>query len=258
MRKFLQSSAVMTLLLAPAPALTADLAYKAPQSVAPVSFYQWTGFYIGGHIGGGWGEEHATELPPGVAGFPAGSMFAPHHLSGFLGGVQGGYNWQASNHFVLGVEGEYSWADLSATASTISPVAPFVSTTTIRSKELALATGRLGYAANNWLFFVKGGAAWAYNSSTGVGTLTNGTFVNTNFSSLDRSGWTAGGGVEWGFKPNWSAKIEYDHVDFGSATAAVNTSNGLTALVSSSNRVDLVKAGVNYRFNGGGPVVARY
>jgi outer membrane immunogenic protein len=248
----------MTLLLAPAPALTADLAYKAPQPAAPVSVYQWTGLYVGGHIGGGWGEEHATELPPGVAGFPAGSVFAPHHSSGFLGGVQGGFDWQASNHFVVGVEGDYSWADLSSTASTLSPVDPFVSTTTLRSNQLALATGRLGYAANNWLFFVKGGAAWAHNSSTGVGTLTNGTFVNTNFSSLDRCGWVIGAGVEWGFRPNWSAKIEYDHVDFGSATAVITTSNGLTALASSSYRVDLVKAGVNYRFNWGGPVVARY
>jgi outer membrane immunogenic protein len=133
-----------------------------------------------------------------------------------------------------------------------------VNTTTSKSKELALATGRFGYAANNWLFFAKGGAARGDTSSTGVGALTNGTFVNTTSSSSGRSGWIAGAGVEWGFKPNWSAKIEYNHIDFGSSTILVTTSNGLTSLVSSSYRVDLVKAGVNYRFNWGGPVVAQY
>jgi outer membrane immunogenic protein len=108
MKRILQTSAVMALLLAPATALAADLAYKAPPLATPVPAYSWTGFYIGGHIGGGWGEEQSTELPPGVTGFPTGTAFAPHQFSGFLGGAQGGFNWQAGNHFVLGAEGEYS------------------------------------------------------------------------------------------------------------------------------------------------------
>ena len=63
---------------------------------------------------------------------------------------------------------------------------------------------------------------------------------------------------EWGFTPNWSAKIEYNHVDLGSTTVAVNSSRGTTNFVSSSDRIDIVKAGINYRFNWGGPVVAKY
>ena len=77
--------------------------YKAPPTVAAV--YDWSGFYIGGHIGGGWADENSIELAPGTTPFPIGTAFAGHDLSGFLGGVQGGFNWQANN-FVLGVEGD--------------------------------------------------------------------------------------------------------------------------------------------------------
>jgi outer membrane immunogenic protein len=118
---------------------------------------------------------------------------------------------------------------------------------------LGLATARLGYAANNWLFYVKGGGAWGHGSSDGDGFLANGAFFQTTSSSTDRTGWVIGGGVEWGFAPNWSAKIEYNHIDFGSTTVAVNTSRGTTNFVDSSSTIDLVKAGVNYRFNWGAP-----
>jgi outer membrane immunogenic protein len=116
----------------------------------------------------------------------------------------------------------------------------------------------LGYAANNWLFYVKGGGAWTQGNSNGNGFLANGTFFESTSSSTNRSGWVVGGGVEWGFTPNWSAKIEYDHIDTGSTNVTINTSRATTSFVSSSSTIDLVKAGVNYRFNWGGPVVAKY
>lgn len=245
------------------PALAADLApsYKAPM-VAPVAVYNWTGFYIGGHIGGGWGDQRDTELAPGTVAFPTGTVFSGHDTSGFLGGVQGGFNWEASNHFVLGVEGEYTWSDLTATSSTVSVVNGFVSTTTVKTKDLALATGRLGYAANNWLFYVKGGGAWGQGNSSGSGVLVTGAPFDTTSSSSNRSGWVVGAGVEWGFAPNWSAKIEYNHIDFGSNTVTITSvpvaGAVTTSFVRSSETIDLVKAGVNYRFNWGGPVVAKY
>jgi outer membrane immunogenic protein len=241
-------------------ALAADMApaYKAPPMTAPVAVYNWTGFYIGGHVGGGWGHDSSTELAPGTVAFPIGTAFNAHNTSGFLGGVQGGYNWQASNNFVIGIEGEYSWEDLSGTASTVSVVNGFTSTTTVKATDLALVTGRLGYAVSNWLFYVKGGGAWGHGNSSGTGVTAAGAFFNTTSTSADRSGWVVGGGVEWGFAPNWSAKVEYDHVDFGSENVTVNSSNGVTTFVNSTSREDIVKGGVNYRFNWGGPVVAHY
>ncbi len=150
-------------------ASAADMPTKAPV-YAPIAMYNWTGFYIGGHIGGGWADERSTELAPGTVSFPVGTVFAAHNLSGFLGGVQGGFNWQASNNFVLGVEGDYSWEDLKGTATTVSIVNGFTSTTTAKSADLALLTGRLGYAMSNWLFYVKGGGAWKRGNSNGTGS----------------------------------------------------------------------------------------
>ena len=257
MKKLLFASAALAIVAAPAFAADMPMATKAPMMV-PMAVYNWTGFYVGGHIGGGWGDERATEIAPGTGTFPIGTVFNNHNTSGFLGGVQGGFNWEASNHFVLGVEGEYSWTDLSATSTTVSLVNGFSSTTTVKTNDLALATGRLGYAANNWLFFVKGGGAWGQGNSNGRGTLASGAFFDTTSSSTNRSGWVVGAGVEWGFAPNWSAKLEYNHIDFGSTTVGIASSAVATSFVRSSETIDLVKAGVNYRFNWGGPVVARY
>jgi len=127
----------------------------------------------------------------------------------------------------------------------------------MRAVEL-FPTARLGYAANNWLFYVKGGGAWAEGSSSGKGMLASGTPFDTTSSGSIRAGWIVGGGVEWGFAPNWSAMIEYNYLDFGSRTVTINNSLGITTFVNSFDTVNIVKAGVNHRFNFGSPMVARY
>ena len=256
------AATISALLVSTAMASAADMAaapaYKAAPMAAPVAFYNWSGFYIGGHVGGGWGTEGSTELAPGTVAFPTGTVFTSHDTSGFLGGVQGGFNWQGQSPLVIGVEGEYSWADLSGTASTTSTVNGFVTTSTARTRDIAMATGRVGYAANNWLFFAKGGWAWVQGTSSGTGVTGRGVFFDTTSSSTDRNGWIVGVGIEWGFAPNWSAKLEYNHADFGSTTVGVVSSLGTTNFVSSSERIDIVKAGINYRFGWGGPVMAKY
>ena len=262
MKRYLQAASVVGFIAIAAsmPAYAADMApsYKAPPMMAPVAVYNWTGFYIGGHIGGGWADERSTELAPGTVSFPTGTVFAGHNSSGFLGGLQGGFNWQ-TNHLVLGVEGEYSWEDVSGTSTSVSVVNGFSSTSTVHSTDLGLFTGRVGYAADNWLLYVKGGGAWGRGNSSGTGVLANGTFFDTTSSHTDRSGWVVGVGAEWGFAPNWSAKLEYDHVDFGSQNVTIlSLPAGTTSFVSSSLREDIVKGGINYRFSWGGPVVAKY
>ena len=263
MRKLLLAGAALALFAA-APALAADLPAQAVPAKAPVYIpppvYNWNGFYVGGHVGGGWSSQQATELAPGVAAFPTGTIFNKNNMSGFLGGVQGGFNWQVSN-VVFGIEGEYSWANVngSVTTQSVVPASPgFTSNVTAKDKDYALATGRIGYAADNWLFFAKGGGAWGQTNSTGTGLLANGTVFETNTANSNRSGWVVGAGVEWGFAPNWSAKIEYNHIDFGSSTVTVlGTATGASS-ISVSNTVEVVKGGVNYRFNWGSPVVAKY
>jgi outer membrane immunogenic protein len=259
MKKVLLGVAGLIVLSSAAPAVAADLGAAPAYKAAPmaVAVYNWTGFYVGGHIGGGWVDDSAVEVAPGTVAFPTGTAFPGHDASGFLGGVQGGFNWQANN-FVLGIEGEYSWADLTGTNRSVSVVNGFVSTNTAHTTDIAMVTGRVGYAASNWLFYAKGGGAWGQGHSNGTGTLANGTPFETTWSNTDRSGWVVGAGVEWGFAPNWSAKLEYDHIDFGSTNVTINTSVGTHSFTSSSETIDMVKAGVNYRFNWGGPAVARY
>ena len=241
------------------PANAADLAArpytKAP--VMPVAVYNWTGFYVGGHIGWGWGEIDNISAAPGTAAFPTGTPFNRTSSDGFLGGLQGGFNWQY-NALVLGIEGEYSWTDIKGTTTTVSPIIPAISTTaTAKTDDIAMVTGRIGYAANEWLFYAKGGWAWAHGGSNGAVTRT-GVLISNTSASVDRDGWVVGAGVEWGFAPNWSAKVEYNHIDFGSKIVTVNQTVGAATFVDSSTKLDLVKAGVNYRFNWGGPVVAKY
>jgi outer membrane immunogenic protein len=238
--------------------LAADLPMKARPMIEPVAYYNWSGFYFGVHAGWGWSDINATELAPGTASFPTGTVFTTNKLSGPLGGVQGGFNWQLGSNFVLGVEGEFSAMGLHGTAISVSTVNGFVSTVDARTKDLELVTGRIGYAANNWLIFAKGGGAWSSGSTSGTGVLANGTFFETTASSTHRDGWVVGGGVEWGFAPGWSAKVEYNHIDFGSTNITIVPSRGANSFVTSSDTIDLVKAGLNYRFNWGGPVVARY
>jgi outer membrane immunogenic protein len=266
---FLTTAAV---LISASAASAADLAARPytkapPPIVSPV--YDWTGFYVGGHVGGGWADQGSTIVDDGNGGFglfgfgifPSGTALNKSHPSGVLGGVQGGFNWQFNN-VVLGVEGEYSWAGLRGESRTADPVFPTVQIrSTDRIDDIATVTGRVGYAFNNWLFYGKGGWAWARGGSDGVVT---GPAVGVPFAAIssrsEKDGWVAGAGIEWGFAPNWSAKIEYEHIDLGSRIVRVDTIGPVpgTVFADSSTRIDTVKAGVNYRFNWGGSAAARY
>lgn len=262
MKNILLTTVAMAAFSLAAPAFAADLApapapvpYKAPAPV--MASYNWSGFYIGGNVGGAWSDINSSVLSPGSAAFPIGTAFTKHDLNGVIGGIQGGFNYQVGA-LVLGVEGEYSWTSLTGTVSTTSIAFPgTVALTTQKLTDIALATARAGYAADNWLFYVKGGGAWGHNTGSGIVTVGGATF-ETSTSSADRSGWVAGAGVEWGFARNWSAKLEYDHIDFGSKTMTTFGTVTGTGLFTTSETVDMVRVGVNYRFDWGGPVVARY
>jgi outer membrane immunogenic protein len=233
------------------PALAADMAAR-PYTKAPppavAALYDWSGFYIGAN--GGWGQARACwdfVDPFGVV-TPAGCRDA----SGGLFGGQIGYRWQ-TGQFVFGLEGQGDWADLSATR--IVPTAPAFSTHT-KVDGIGLITGQIGYAWNNALLYVKGGAAVTGNRfdvlAAGVGVAS---------ASSTRWGAAVGVGFEYGFAPNWSIGAEYDHLFMGNANNTFSVVNPVVA--GAFNRihedVDMITLRINYRFGGyGAPLAARY
>jgi outer membrane immunogenic protein len=205
---------------------------KAPPMAAPI--YNWTGFYVGGHLGGAF----------------AGSNSLTGSDARFLGGVQGGADYQFANNWVIGVEAQYSWLTGNNNGSSF----PGGALVTSNSDQLGSVTGRVGYAWGPTLLYAKGGYAWKDGDNLGVTVGGLPTAFATDGGHRD--GYTLGGGLEYMFTPSWSAKIEYQYYNFGSTTFAT----GPIGIVGTRFRDDenTIKVGLNYRFNWGGPVVARY
>ncbi len=250
MRKLLVATVAAATALSAMDALAADMPLKAPPLpyVAP----SWTGFYLGGELGGGWEREQITIVTnnPGAA-FPPGTVLNPVPDSGVLGGVYGGFNYQVSN-FVFGIDGDYTWAGLRGTAIDVSAVNGDTAHESSSVDWVATVTGRLGYAVNsNWLVFAKSGWAWAHFNATSVTNTPAGALAGTTTSGDTRDGWTVGGGVEWRFLAHWSAKLEYDYINFNTATFSVTdaTPAGVSSpLRSAVTSLSMVKGGLAYRF----------
>src|SRR6476469_8681500 len=250
MKKFLLATVGWIARGISAPAAAADMAVKAapPPYVAPI--YNWTGFYIGGN--GGWGQSNSCLNLDGfgIFGFADGCA----SRSGCLVGGQIGYRWQASQ-WVFGVEAQGDWADLSHTRPSL-----FDPTVSLRTKTdgIGLFTGQIGYAWNQALFYVKGGAAVTSNRFS---VLENVFGTELAAASSTRWGGTVGVGFEYGFTPNWSFGVEYNHLFMGDANNSFTGPAVPAAFVNNriTQDVDMVTARINYRFGGyGAPIAARY
>jgi len=221
---------------------------KAPAMVAPV--YDWSGFYIG--INGGGASSHDCLTITSVAGVAVvPNSEGCHSATGGLVGGQLGYRWQVTN-WVFGVEGQGDWANLKGSNSSQTAIIPYTNQTKIDA--IGLLTGQVGYAWNNVLWYVKGGAAVTDNKYSSYFTATG---IVWNQASETRWGGAVGTGVEVGFAPNWSVGVEYDHLFMG--TQGVTFPASAIAVTRSDNikqDVDMGTVRVNYRF--GGPVVAKY
>ena len=252
MKKFLLGMIGLVALGMAAPASAADLAAR-PYRAAPLpmvaAIYDWSGFYIGGN--GGWGQSRNCWDFVGVAGTVIGDGCREH--SGGIAGGQIGYRWQAGT-WVFGLEGQGDWADLSS--SRVSVFNPLFSTRT-KTDGIGLFTGQIGYAFNSALLYVKGGAAVTSNRFSILSTLTGTELAS---ASSTRWGGTVGVGWEWGFAPNWSAGVEYDHLFMGDANNSFSVANPIVAgaLNRISQDVDMVTVRVNYRWGWGGAAVPRY
>jgi outer membrane immunogenic protein len=242
MTKNILLGATAALLLGTTAAMAADLPMKA---APPVVIYDWTGFYLGASGGGSFGQSTHIDQATGL-----GDTLGYNVRGGLVGGTIG-YNWQMSR-LVIGFEGDVSWAGEygSHNDDGLAGNPAFQSYT--KENWVATARGRVGYAANNLLFYGTGGYA-------GAGVEAGVKDANTNAllasASSTRSGWTAGGGLEWGFAPSWSAKFEWLYMKFDSAPFNTVMAEGPRSSVPFDDNV--VRFGVNYRF-GGGSVVAKY
>ncbi|MGT2438371.1 outer membrane protein [Bradyrhizobium betae] len=237
-KNLLLAAVSLVALSATAPALAADLAArpytKAPAMVATI--YDWSGFYIG--INGGGGSSHATWDFVGVG------REGSHDATGGTVGGQVGYRMQ-SGQWVFGIEGQGNWADFSGDNAS----ALFATRNRTKIDAFGLITGQVGYAWNNVLVYVKGGAAVVsdkYEISSAAGALLAST-------SDTRWGGTVGAGLEYGFAPNWSVGVEYNHIFLSDKDV---TFAGFAGTERIKQDVDMGLVRLNYKF--GGPSLARY
>ena len=240
---------------------------KAPVPVAaPV--YNWTGAYVGVNVGGVWSKDDGTwTANPALFGIgftPVlnASGTGAINASGVTAGGQIGYNYQVSPMWLLGVEADINYTDLSTSRTVFVPPpgtpGTFV-TSTFESRWLATVRGRAGILAGpTLLLYGTGGVAFADVRTTDFAFFAFDGSTNAASASTTRTGWTAGAGAEWGFAANWSAKIEYLYVDLGSVryTSLNNLTAGATIVHDHRITENIVRVGVNYRF--GGPVLAKY
>ncbi len=224
---------------------------KAPAMIAAIT--DWSGFYVGLNGGGGWSHKCWTNTSSAGAATLPNASEGCHDATGGLIGGQIGYRMQSAA-WVFGVEAQGNWSGLKGSnTSTFLPAA----TNQTKINALGLFTGQVGYAWNNALWYLKGGAAVANDKYTGITTATG---VAFDQASETRWGGVVGAGVEFSFAQNWSVGAEYDHLFMADRSLTLSTT---AAPVGAPSRVDTIRQDVdigtvrvNYRW--GGPVIAKH
>lgn len=216
----------------PEPLPTSGKEMKEVAPAPPTCDFSWTGFYIGGRLGGGWsaGDFHNSDFLPASVNVTVEPKDQDIDASGFIGGGELGFNWQFG-HFVVGAETDFSWADLNGDSTR----GRFVSDTSppdipLRSKQeidwLGTVRGRIGYAP--WCrLMIYGTGGFAYASVDNFADLdypavNAGTVRYLGSRSDTQTGWTAGGGLEFGLTRHWTIKAEYLYMDLGDGSAIGN------------------------------------
>ena len=249
MKKTLLVTASLIALGAAAPAVAADLAArpytKAPPMIA--AMYDWSGFYIGAN--GGWGSSRNCWDLTTAGGTFLGNEGCHDATGGTIGG-QVGYRWQAGP-WVFGLEAQGNWADFKG--SNTSLVFPGLVNNS-KVDAFGLFTGQVGWATNNVLLYVKGGAAVTSNTYR-INTL--GGALSATTADDTRWGGVVGVGLEYGFAPNWSVAVEYDHLFMQDRSYSFVTPAGAAFGTDRVRQdIDIITARLNYKF--GGPVIAKY
>jgi outer membrane immunogenic protein len=271
MRKYLLGSLALAVLIG-GPATAADLPVKTPvyKAPPPVVIYNWTGCYVGGNVGGHWGKDSITSTTDPVGWFASGAAFidgfspTSYRPQGVIGGVQAGCNWQV-NSFLVGIEGDADWLGGTASRTIVNTnnlaiaLGDFMTNST-NATFLSTARARLGGTFDRVLLYVTGGVAFGTVKTTDSFGAVAGTSVATTTNTTTRTGWTVGGGLEYAFADNWTAKAEYLYVDLGSFDASIPScaicAPGSDITIHHKYTDNIVRAGLNYKL--GGPVAAKY
>jgi outer membrane immunogenic protein len=235
-------------------ACAADMATKAAPMPAkapvapPVALYNWNGFYVGANLGYGWNNVDSTST--NLATGEQTSTSSTRH--GVFGGGQIGYNWQFDPNWLIGIEGDIDAAGLTGSVDGCSSTG--CSHSDGKNKWFATVRGRLGLVQNNWLFFVTGGAAWLDGSTTrtitAVTNPANAVLVGqSSTASGTDTGWTVGGGVDWGVAPNWSVNLEYRYMHVNTGRDFTYSLPTAARHVDSEDQIHTVRVSLDYHFH---------
>jgi outer membrane immunogenic protein len=220
----------------------APAAYIPP----PPPPFSWTGFYIGGNVGAAWTHGEAADS--------FGFGFSNSQQAVFAGGGQVGANYQWS-WLVLGVEADFDWLANNHNSSN-SFVGPggHAFQLSFNDRWITMVAGRVGVAfptLPNWLFYGRGGGGWVGANNPTLTDVTTGNSLSIS-NSNSNSGFLVGGGIEWAFAPNWTAKIEYNKLFLDNSSFTVQSGVLTGDTVNFFHRdVQTVTVGVNYLFNWG-------
>jgi outer membrane immunogenic protein len=268
MRKLLPGSVALVALCVGIPAMAADLEVGAPgpayKAVRPVvRAYDWSGFYVGGNVGGHWGTDKVTTVtdptglfgPAGAAAIDAASP-ATLHPEGFIGGVQAGYNIQGSGG-VFGIEVDANWLRGSATQTlTNIPVVAVGDVMTNTTQASFLSTMRMRWGttvlSDRSLFYVTAGFAFGTLKTTDTFGHFGNTVITTTTGSTTEPGLAAGGGFDYAFTDNWSARFEYLYVALKNVGTTIPSTPGNSDSIAVNHDYSehIARFGLNYKFGG--------
>jgi outer membrane immunogenic protein len=254
MKKFLLGSVALAAVIA-GPAMAADMPLKAPP---PIVVYTWTGCYVGAHVGGK-SSRATTTTSTNFVGIPVGlPVTDPIYMSGALGGGQIGCNYQFAGGWLIGVEVDGSAVQSDGQGTALPPLNPLFNVQ-VTEHWVATARGKLGYAWDKWMLYVTGGGAWAGvelvndpRAFVPAGQLLGASQTQT------LSGWTVGLGAEYALGYGWSIKGEYLYMDFSEKGYFSPSTPAVAGEERLHLRQSVARFGMNYKFDWGGPVVARY
>jgi len=197
---------------------TTEAPVTEPEVFAPAPF-SWTGFYIGGDVGGGFGTSN-TRYKGGAADV---------YQSGVVGGLYGGYNYQVMPNVVLGAEADFTFSGMNGDGAIPGAGARVKQ----EANWLSTVRGRAGFAYDRFLAYGTGGVAFADLKTTAPG----------GSETKTKTGWTVGGGLEAAITDNIIARVEYQYVGFGRDSSRIGGNS-----VSSDFDANIVRAGISYKF----------
>ena len=230
---------------------------KAPPAPPMPLVYNWSGFYIGGNLGGAWVNTNVTDTLTGV------SFGNSNNNNGvFIGGGQVGFNWQvgtfAGGNFVWGVEADFDGASNNNNGNSVVIAGPLglghTFAVSLNDRSVITVAARLGVAYDRLLFYAKGGGGWVSFNGFTVTDLNTGASLSGSGGRTSEGGGLVGGGFEWAFADYWSIRFEYDALFFSSRTFTVPLTSAVLAgdtFTTGNRTLQMATVGINYRFGWG-------